>query len=97
MVKPEMADNEAKLLELFRAQFARIETIGREDFVKTIREEILPLSYIDKIPCTLIILDEVQQFIGQTATWLLMCNYWPKISVLDLRVSSYWWVQGKMP
>ena len=64
-MKPEMADNEAKLLELFRAQFARIETIGREDFVKTIREEILPLSYIDKIPCTLIILDEVQQFIGQ--------------------------------
>lgn len=64
-MKPEMADNEAKLLELFRAQFARIETIGREDFVKTIREEILPLSYGDKIPCTLIILDEVQQFIGQ--------------------------------
>lgn len=64
-MKPEMADNEAKLLELFRAQFARIETIGREDFVNTIREEILPLSYGDKIPCTLIILDEVQQFIGQ--------------------------------
>ena len=64
-MKTEMADNEAKLLELFRAQFARIDTIGREDFVKTIREEILPLSYIDKIPCTLIILDEVQQFIGQ--------------------------------
>ena len=66
-MKPEMADNEAKLLELFRAQFARIETIGREDFVKTIREEILPLSYGDKIPCTLIILDEVQQFIGTDA------------------------------
>lgn len=66
-MKPEMADNEAKLLELFRAQFARIDTIGREDFVKTIREEILPLSYIDKIPCTLIILDEVQQFIGTDA------------------------------
>lgn len=66
-MKPEMADNEAKLLELFRAQFARIETIGREDFVKTIREEILPLSFEDKIPCTLIILDEVQQFIGTDA------------------------------
>lgn len=66
-MKPELADNEAKLLELFRAQFARIETIGREDFVKTIREEILPLSYGDKIPCTLIILDEVQQFIGPDA------------------------------
>jgi hypothetical protein len=64
-LKPEMADSEAKLLELFRAQFARVETIGREDFVKTIKEEILPLSFGDKIPCTLIILDEVQQFIGQ--------------------------------
>ena len=29
-----MADNEAKLLELFRAQFARIDTIGREGFCK---------------------------------------------------------------
>lgn len=64
-LKPELADNEAKLLELFRAQFPRAETIGREDFVKTIREEILPLSFGAKIPCTLIILDEVQQFIGQ--------------------------------
>jgi hypothetical protein len=66
-MKPEMADNEAKLLELFRAQFARIDTIGRDDFVKTIREEILPLSFGDKVPCTLIILDEVQQFIGTDA------------------------------
>lgn len=66
-IKPEIAESEAKLLELFRAQFARIDTIGREDFVKTIREEVLPLSYGDKIPCTLIILDEVQQFIGTDA------------------------------
>lgn len=66
-LKPEMADSEAKLLELYRAQFARVESIGREDFVKTIREEILPLTYGDKIPCTLIILDEVQQFIGTDA------------------------------
>jgi hypothetical protein len=66
-VKPEMADSEAKLLELFRAQFSRVETIGREDFVKTIREEILPLFFGEKIPCTLIILDEVQQFIGTDA------------------------------
>lgn len=66
-LKPEMADSEAKLLELFRAQFSRVETIGREDFVKTIREEILPLFFGEKIPCTLIILDEVQQFIGTDA------------------------------
>jgi hypothetical protein len=66
-MKPEMADSEAKLLELFRAQFSRVDTIGREDFVKTIKEEILPLFFDDKIPCTLIILDEVQQFIGSDA------------------------------
>lgn len=64
-MKPEMAESEAKLLEQFRSQFARMETIGRDDFAKTIRDEILPLSFGDKIPCTIIILDEVQQFIGQ--------------------------------
>lgn len=62
---PEMAENEGKVKELFKAQFQRVETISREDFVKTIKEEILPLTFGDKIPCTLIILDEVQQFIGQ--------------------------------
>lgn len=62
---PDIAENEMKLKDLFKAQFPRVETIGREDFVKTIREEILPLSFGDKIPCTIIILDEVQQFIGQ--------------------------------
>ena len=62
---PELAENEMKLKELFKAQFPRVETIGREDFVRTIREEILPLSFDGKIPCTIIILDEVQQFIGQ--------------------------------
>jgi hypothetical protein len=62
---PEMAENEMKIKELFKAQFPRVETIGRDDFVNTIREEILPLACGDKIPCTIIILDEVQQFIGQ--------------------------------
>lgn len=66
-VKPEMAENEAKLLELFRAQFARKDNIGREEFVSTIKEEILPLFFGDKIPCTIIVLDEVQQFIGDDA------------------------------
>lgn len=66
-LRPELAENEMKLKETFRAQFPRIDKIGRIDFVKTIREEILPLSFGDKIPCTLIVLDEVQQFIGQDA------------------------------
>lgn len=62
---PDMAENEMKLKELFKAQFPRVETIGREVFIKTIKEEILPMFYGEKIPCTLIVLDEVQQFIGQ--------------------------------
>jgi hypothetical protein len=62
---PEIAENEMKLKDLFKAQFPRVETIAREDFVTTIREQILPLSFDGKIPCTIIILDEVQQFIGQ--------------------------------
>ncbi|HOY12325.1 MAG TPA: BREX system P-loop protein BrxC [Saprospiraceae bacterium] len=66
-LKPELAENEGKLLDLFTSQFSKTETIGREDFIKTIREEILPLSFGDKIPCTIIILDEVQQFIGTDA------------------------------
>jgi len=64
---PELAENEMKLLELFQAQFPRKDTIGREEFIETIKEEILPLFYGDKIPCTVIILDEVQQFIAQDA------------------------------
>jgi hypothetical protein len=64
-LKPELAQNVPKLLDQIAAQFPRIDTIGREDFVKTIRDEILPLVFGKKIPCTIIILDEVQQFIGQ--------------------------------
>lgn len=64
---PEIAENEMKLKELFQAQFPRVETIGREDFVQTIREEILPIFFGNKLPLTIIILDEVQQFIGQDA------------------------------
>lgn len=64
-LRPQIAENEVKLKDLFKAQFPRVETIGREDFVKTIKEDILPLYFGNKIPCTIIILDEVQQFIGQ--------------------------------
>lgn len=62
---PEAAENEIKLKELFKAQFVRKEDIGREAFVDTISNQILPLFFGTKIPCTLIVLDEVQQFIGK--------------------------------
>jgi len=61
---PDLAENEIKLHELFKAQFSRIDNIGRVDFVKAIRDEILPFKFGTKIPCTIIVLDEVQVFIG---------------------------------
>ncbi|GHB48312.1 BREX system P-loop protein BrxC [Mongoliitalea lutea] len=63
-IKPDFATNEAQVREIFRAQYPRVESISRENFIRTIKEEILPLKFGEKIPCTLIVLDEVQQFIG---------------------------------
>jgi hypothetical protein len=64
-LKPEFAENEAKVKENFKANFKRVENISRDQLIDTIKNEALPLFYGDKIPCTVIILDEIQQFIGQ--------------------------------
>jgi len=64
-LKPEFAENEAKVRENFKANFRRVEQVSREQLIETIRNEALPLICGDKIPCTIIVLDEVQQFIGQ--------------------------------
>ena len=61
---PGFADNEAKVKENFKVNFKRIDSINRDQFLSTIKTEILPMFYGDKIPMTLIVLDEVQQFIG---------------------------------
>lgn len=63
-LKPEFAENEAKVKENFKANFRRIDSINRDQFISCIRDEILPLFFDDKIPLTVIVLDEVQQFIG---------------------------------
>ncbi|HDR51325.1 MAG TPA: BREX system P-loop protein BrxC, partial [Mariniphaga anaerophila] len=63
-ILPEFAENEIKAKELLREQFPRVNTIGRQDLIKTMKEEIFPMIYGEKIPCTLVVLDEVQQFIG---------------------------------
>jgi len=63
-LKPEFAENEAKVKENFKANFQRIDSISREQFIDCIKHEILPMYFGDKIPLTIIVLDEVQQFIG---------------------------------
>ncbi len=63
-LKPEFAENEAKVKEAFRANFKRVDGVDRRQLITTIKEEILPMFYKDQIPCTVIVLDEVQQFIG---------------------------------
>lgn len=61
---PGFAENEAKVKENFKVNFRRIDSINREQFISTIKTEIIPMFYGDKTPLTLIVLDEVQQFIG---------------------------------
>ena len=63
-LRPEFAENEGKVKENFKANFRRIESISREQFIECIRFEILPLFFGKKIPLTIIVLDEIQQFIG---------------------------------
>ena len=64
-LKPEFADSEAQVKENFKANFKRVDAISRDQFLSAIRDEALPLRFGDKIPSTIIVLDEVQQFIGQ--------------------------------
>lgn len=63
-LKPEFAENEAMVKENFKANFKRIESINREQLIDTIKTEILPMFFGDKVPLTIVVLDEVQQFIG---------------------------------
>lgn len=63
-LRPNFAANEAQVKESFKANFQRIDSVSREQFLHTIKHEILPLKFGPDIPATIIVLDEVQQFIG---------------------------------
>lgn len=68
---PSFADSEAQVLDRFESNFrpqSPNEMLSREQLIYTIKKEILPLKFGDKIPCTIIVLDEVQQFIGQDSS-----------------------------
>jgi hypothetical protein len=66
-IRPEFAENEAKVKENFKANFKSVDRLGKEEFVRAIKNEILPMSGYDQLPLTVIVIDEVQQFIGQEA------------------------------
>jgi len=55
------AESERKARETIRAQFPRRETVTDEEFIRLIREV---LDVDGKLPCTVIVLDEVQLYIG---------------------------------
>jgi hypothetical protein len=64
-LRPGFAANEVQVREFLKANFRRTnESISREELINTIRQDILPMRFGDKIPLTVIVLDEVQQFIG---------------------------------
>lgn len=61
---PGFAPAETQARATLRAQFPVVEDISTADFVRTIREVI---STDGHIPCTIIVLDEVQLFIGDSS------------------------------
>jgi hypothetical protein len=63
-LKPEYAESDAQVRDQLGRNFPRVESISKEDFLYTIKSQILPL-FSERIPCILVTLDEVQQFIGQ--------------------------------
>jgi len=62
--KPELAGDEKELREQLRAEFKRVEDISNDQMVQGIKDA---LTVDDKFPLTLIVLDEVQQYIGVDA------------------------------
>jgi len=62
-IRPDFAENEFKVKDYLRANFTKVDTISREDLLSTIKDEVIPMLF-DQMPCILIVLDEVQQFIG---------------------------------
>ena len=59
--KPDLASDEKELRELLRADFKRVEDVTNDEMVQGIKDA---LTVDGKFPLTLIVLDEVQQYIG---------------------------------
>jgi uncharacterized protein YecT (DUF1311 family) len=62
--KPDIARDEVELRQNFRANFAQSEGISRDQFLDAIAQMLVPMKFNGQIPLTCIVLDEIQQFIG---------------------------------
>ena len=60
---PDYAESEAQVRDQIGRNFPRVDNLSREEFLFTIKSQILPM-YSDSLPCILVTLDEVQQFIA---------------------------------
>ena len=64
---PEFANGEAEAKQLIKAQFPPpTSDITAPDFLRTAKDALALVSRNDRLPCTLIVLDEVQQYIGES-------------------------------
>lgn len=63
---PAFAANEAEVRSLLRAQYPIVTDITDEQFLDTVQDVLgLQSTTPGKLPCTLIVFDELQQFIGE--------------------------------
>ncbi len=62
--KPDLASDEKELRDLLRAQYKRVDDVSNDQMVTAIKDA---LSVDGKFPLTLIVLDEVQQYIGNNS------------------------------
>ncbi len=66
-VEPNFANSEAEAKQLLKAQFPPKQSdISSSDFLRTVKEALQLRSGSEGLPCTLLILDEVQQYIGDS-------------------------------
>lgn len=66
-VQPSFAESEPKAKQLLMAQFPQPKVdIATEEFLRIVKESLLLAGERGRLPCTLIVLDEVQQYIGQS-------------------------------
>ena len=64
---PKFAGGEAQARQLIRTQFPPLSSdIGTEEFLITAKEALCRIGREGRLPCTLIVLDEVQQYVGDS-------------------------------